>query len=164
MNIRQLTTDDWQAWKALRLEGLADAPEAFSSSYEEEQQWSDERFIQTLKSNIVFGVFIQNKIVGTAAFYSMHTIRTRHKGCLWGMYIQPEHRGKGFAGELLKTIISYAKSHTHQLHLTVATINTPGIHLYQKFGFQIYGTEPNAVKIDTAFYDEYLMVLELKDE
>lgn len=161
MHIRQLTIDDWQAWKYLRLLALADIPEAFGSSYEEELLWSDEQFIQNLKNNIIFGAFVQSKMVGTAAFFKMNLIKTKHKGVIWGMYIQQEYREKGFASELLKVIVAHANSQVAQLQLTVVTTNIAGIHLYQKFGFQIYGTEHRALKINDRFYDEYLMYKEL---
>ncbi len=48
-----------------------------------------------------------------------------------------------------------------QLHLTCVTSNLGAVALYQKHGFKIYGTEPNALKIGDTFFDEYLMTLDL---
>jgi ribosomal protein S18 acetylase RimI-like enzyme len=161
MNVRKLVHDDFQAWKILRLEALQDAPEAFGSSFEEEKAWSDAQFMGIMKDNVIFGAFVENKLIGMAAFYCGCTNKTRHKSNLWGMYVQSAYRKQGCAGKLLDAVISHAKNHAEQLLLTVVTTNESGVHLYRKFGFEIYGTEPHALKIADQYYDEHLMILKL---
>ena len=78
------------------------------------------------------------------------------------MYTRPEYRGQGIASALIQTIISHPKSRVTQLHLTCVTTNLDAVAFYQKHGFKIYGTEPRALKIRDAFFDEHLMMLELK--
>jgi ribosomal protein S18 acetylase RimI-like enzyme len=97
-------------------------------------------------------------------FYSLNSVKTKHRGFIWGMYTQPEYRGQGIASALIQTIINYANSRVTQLHLTCVTGNLGGVALYQKYGFKIYGTEPNALKIGDTFFDEYLMILDLTGE
>ena len=77
------------------------------------------------------------------------------------MYTKPEHRGNGIASTLIESVILYSKTHVIQLHLTCVTTNPGAMKLYQKFGFEVYGTEPRALKIGDAFFDEHLMVLDL---
>jgi len=157
MDIRQLDTHDWEAYKEIRLEALTVAPEAFGYSFEEESRWSDEQFINTFKDNIVFGAFDSGELIGVAGYYTISAIRASHRGVVWGMYVQPKHRGKGLGDQLLSAVIEHASLHVSQLQLMVVTTNLPGIHLYQKYGFIIYGTEPRAMKINDQYYDEYLM-------
>ena len=92
----------------------------------------------------------------------MNSAKTKHRGVIWGMYTRPEYRGQGIASALIQTIISHAKSHVAQLHLTCVTTNLGAVAFYQKHGFKIYGTEPRALKIRDTFFDEHLMMLELK--
>ena len=40
----------------------------------------------------------------------------------------------------------------------VAVGNTPAIRLYQKAGFEIYGTEPRALFVNGRYIDEHMMV------
>lgn len=78
------------------------------------------------------------------------------------MYIRPEHRGQGIVSALSQTIISHAKSHVAQLHLTCVTTNLGAVAFYQKHGFKIYGEEPNFLKMNTQYFHEYMMLLELE--
>jgi ribosomal protein S18 acetylase RimI-like enzyme len=78
---------------------------------------------------------------------------------LWGMYIKPEYRGKNVADNLLKFVILFAKTKVMQLHLTCVASNDRAVKFYQRNGFEIYGTEPRALKIDKQYYDELLMIL-----
>ncbi|MBY0377838.1 MAG: GNAT family N-acetyltransferase, partial [Gammaproteobacteria bacterium] len=48
-----------------------------------------------------------------------------------------------------------------QLHLTPISSNLAALQLYQKLGFEIYGTEPRALRMGDIFFDEHLMVLDL---
>lgn len=92
INIIELTPDYWQSWKGLRLEALKNVPEAFGSSWEEELLWADEQFREGLQRGGIFGGFIQNELVGCVGYYRMSTIKTQHRGVVWGMYVKPSYR------------------------------------------------------------------------
>lgn len=158
INICELTPEYWPSWKSLRLEALRQAPEAFGSSWEEESQWSDEQFQTGLKRGGIFGAFIQNELVGCIGYYRMDTLKTRHRGFVWGMYVKPAHRNQGIASQLLQFTMDLARSQVTQLHLTCVTTNENALRLYYKNGFQIYGTEPKSLKIGEHYFDEALMV------
>jgi len=160
MNIKLLTNEDWSAFKSLRLESLRLHPEAFSSSLKDESLMADETFQASLTKNDIFGAFINGQLIGCVGFFVFSPQKMRHKGAIFAMYIQPSYRKKGIAEMLLKAVIAHASQHVTQLHLTVVTTNQVALNLYQKNGFKIYGTEPNALKIDDQFYAEHLMVLE----
>lgn len=159
--IQQLTKNDWPIYKKIRLEALKNSPESFASSYEEEITWSDIDFQNSLIKSDIFGAFDNNSLVSCAGFYIMHSNKTNHRGVIWGMYTKDEFRGKGIATDLIKTIISHAKSKVIQIHLSCVSSNLTAVELYKKLGFKIYGTEPSALKIKNVYFDEYLMVLSL---
>jgi ribosomal protein S18 acetylase RimI-like enzyme len=161
MKIRMLTQDDWKLWKSFRLEALYNSPESFGSSYEEELNWLDSDFQNSLTTSDIFGVFVDNLLVCCAGFYSLNSAKTKHRGVIWGMYTKAEYRGKGIATALIQNIINHAKSRVIQLHLTCVTSNLGAVTFYQKHGFKIYGTEPRALKIGDTFFDEHLMILDL---
>lgn len=161
MKIRLLTQEDWKIWKELRLDALKNVPASFGSSYTEEVNSPDSVFQDHLNKNAIFGAFADNMLIGSIGFYSLDSLKTKHRGMLWGMYVQSEYRGRGVANSLMEAVISYARPRVMQLHLACATSNLGAVKFYQKHGFNIYGTEPRALKIGEVFFDEYLMVLEL---
>lgn len=164
MKIRQLFDADWHLWKEIRLEALTNSPESFGSSYEEEVFMSDTDFQNGLSKGYVLGAFVDDLLVSCAGFYTLNSLKTKHRGVLWGMYTRLEYRGKGIATALIQTLIQHVRTCVTQLHLTCVVSNFVARAFYQKQGFRIYGTEPKALKINDTFYDEYLMVLDLKEE
>jgi ribosomal protein S18 acetylase RimI-like enzyme len=161
VKITILTQKDWEIWKQFRLDALKNSPENFGSSYEEELNWPDSDFQNELIKSDIFGAFIDDSLVCCAGFYILDSLKTKHRGIIWGMYTKPEYRHQGVASTLIQTIINHSMSRVSQLHLTCVTSNLGAVAFYQKQGFKIYGTEPRALKIGDAFFDEHLMLLEL---
>ncbi|HEO1363237.1 TPA: GNAT family N-acetyltransferase, partial [Legionella pneumophila] len=164
MKIKRVMQEDWELWKSFRLEALKNSPENFGSSYEEEVHMSDADFQNGLSKGFVLGVFVDDLLVSCVGFYTFNSLKTKHRGVLWGMYTRLEYRGKGIATALIQTLIQHARTCVTQLHLTCVVSNFVARAFYQKQGFRIYGTEPKALKINDTFYDEYLMVLDFKEE
>lgn len=162
-SIKQLQEQDWALWKAIRLDALQLHPEAFGSSYEEESLWPSESFKEKLIKSDIFGVFIKDNLVGVAGFFIYDPQKLRHRGMLFTIYVKAEHRNQGIAGQLLATVIHHARSRVIQLLCSVNTGNEKAIKLYQNHGFQIFGTEPRALKIGETFQDLHLMVLRFDD-
>lgn len=162
MKIRCLTSDDWKIWKPFRLAALKNSPQSFASSYEEEVNWSDLAFQEGLNHNTVFAALEEKKLIASAGFYRLDSLKTKHKGIIWGMYTHPDYRGRGVASALIQEIVIHARDlGVIQVHLTPITNNLAAIKLYQKLGFEIYGTEPRALKMGDVFFDEHLMMLDL---
>ena len=158
--IKQLTEDDWQQLRHIRLESLQDSPTNFGSSYDEEIQKSDEEWRSWPNRCDAFGVFLEDILIGSCRFSQEFGAKLSHKGNIYGMYIKPKYRGNGIAKMLIKAVIAHGKKQNcTQIHLTCVATNTAAINVYAKYGFKIYGIEPNAIKVDDKFYDEYLMVL-----
>ena len=58
----------------------------------------------------------------------------------------------------------YSSDIVEQLRLGVVDTNAEAIRLYQKHGFEIYGTEIRALKSQCGYSNEVLMALRLKDD
>lgn len=157
--ISRLQEQDWAIWKEIRLEALKLHPEAFGTSYEEDLLCTDEFFKQNLIKSDIFGAFIQHRLVGIAGFAINIPQKLKHKGMFFTFYVKEEHRGQGIATQLLERIIQHARAQVLQLHCAVNTANHQALKLYQKHGFQIFGTEPRALKVGGVFCDLHLMVL-----
>lgn len=156
--IRRLVADDAAAFRKLRLAGLIEAPTAFGSSYAAEKDSTDEDFAGIIARNYVAGAFVDGHLAGVAAYYTMTGEKRAHRGNVWGVYVDPAHRGRGIGRPLLGNVLEHARTLVLQVHLGVTVGNTAAVKLYEAMGFVSYGVEPRAHRIDGQFYDEYLMV------
>ncbi len=167
MLIRKLTEDDLDSLWALRLRALKDNPEAFGSTYEETLARGDEWMRQRLRAKedetFYLGAFEESSLIGKVAFFREEGIKTRHKGYVISMFVASEGRGLGAGKALLQELIARARQieGLEQLHLAVVTSNQVAYQLYRSLGFEVYGTEPRALKSGEQYWDEYLMVLRL---
>ena len=98
---------------------------------------------------------------GVVGFYVPDGAKQRHKGVLWGMFIQPEARGTGLGPALVARVLEHAKQTVEEVRLTVVSTNVAAIRLYERAGFERYGLERRALKVGGSYHDEVLMALSL---
>ncbi|MFJ5767541.1 GNAT family N-acetyltransferase [Lysinibacillus sp. NPDC093210] len=167
MEIRILNKLDAQLYQEVRLSALQINPEAFGSTYEREVNFSLETVAERLepaKDKFVLGAFNDNGLlVGIVTFMRESSVKTRHKGNVFGMYVAPEGRGRGVGKLLMRELIKRAKScdGLEQINLTVVSNNISAKKLYMSLGFVVYGVERNALKFNRQYFDEELMVLHI---
>jgi RimJ/RimL family protein N-acetyltransferase len=161
LTARRLVASDAGAYRAIRIEGLTLAPEAFGSSLVEEGEQPVEFFVNRLERSFMFGLFDGDALVGTAGFYREPNSKSAHRGHVVAVYLKPAVRGSGGASLLLAALIEEARRHVLQLHLVVTQTNERARRLYERHGFQIYGEDPRGLLVDGVFHDDYLMVLRL---
>src|ERR1700752_1416819 len=104
MHIRPLTPADASQFQALRLAGLKDEPLSFASSYEEEKDLpasTIDRRLAIKPDRGTFGAFESESLVGLVSLGREDMKKLSHKAFIWGMYVQPEFRGKGVARALI---------------------------------------------------------------
>lgn len=163
MNSRFLTAIDAVAYRNLRLEGLQNNPEAFGSSYEEVKDYPIELFASRFVSqgSYTIGVFDDEKLVGVATLVQESKLKLKHKANILGVYVSPGKRGLGIGKRLMVEAINKAKEleGVEQLNLTVVSTNASAKRLYSSLGFEVFGTEKRAMKIDQQYFDEDYMVL-----
>jgi RimJ/RimL family protein N-acetyltransferase len=158
-SVRQLNVADAEAFRALRLQALADSPEAFGGDYAEESQRPLETFTSQLTGSAVFGAFIDGALQGLAGLFWDEGAKRRHIGNLYTVYLAPQARGTGCALPLIEAVLDHARYLGKvQVYLGVGAANKPALRLYQKAGFEIYGTEPRALFVNGRYIDEHLMV------
>jgi RimJ/RimL family protein N-acetyltransferase len=165
VKIRVLTKEDVNRYWPIRLRALKEHPEAFAASYEESVNRTMEQVARRLMASddqFILGAFdTDGQLVGMVGFIRESLRKMRHKAMIWGMYVAPEARGRGIGRLLLQEAINKAKQMDglEQIHLTVVTKNTPARNLYLSMGFQPFGLEKRALKVEDEYLDEEYMVL-----
>ncbi|WP_257997828.1 GNAT family N-acetyltransferase [Salimicrobium jeotgali] len=167
MEIRLLQPDDANMYWDLRLEALRNNPEAFATSYEEAMSKEDpvrevsKRLADA--DSFTFGAIWDEEIVGMMTLVVQDTSKLRHVAHLIGVYVSPVVRNKGVGSQLLQKTIEKAKEegYIEKINLSVVTNNDSAIRLYENAGFETWGVEKNALKMNREYYDEQHMTLKI---
>ena len=158
-SIRQLTADDVEAYRAIRLEALTVSPESYGTSAESFSRRTVESLRTQLAQMAFFGAFnAARELSGIVAYARDDGERETHRGWLLQVYTRPELRGSGASLAMIEAAVAHARTEVIQLHLMVGTHNAPAIRLYQKAGFAIYGTDPRCLQVNGRYIDEHMMV------
>lgn len=167
--LRELTPNDVVEFRRLRLLGLQESPAAFGASFAQDEKIPLEELAKRLNGTVdrwVLGVFSEAYLVGVVGFMRDTGDKLRHKGFLWGMYVDPGFRGKGMARDLLSAALSRtdATPGLRCVRLSVVTSNSKAVCLYKRFGFYKYGEEEDALYVDGVFHSEFHMMRISKNE
>lgn len=167
LEIRPLAAHDAAAFRQLRLQAITDSPSAVWPTYEEEARRTVEETearIQKTDTQVVFGAFIDTKLVGIAGLRREPLEQVRHKAVLWGVFISPDRRREGLARKLFSHVLFFARDEgVLQIQLCVNAENVRARSLYRSLGFTSFGVEPRAMRVGDQFFDEEHMVLRLDD-
>ncbi len=163
-HICRLTPPHAAEYRAFMLRAYADTPEAFTATVAEREPlpldfWTARVSDQPHPTELVFGAFVDNRLVGVAGLRFAQRERTRHKATLFGMSVLRAFRGRGIARMLVEAVLAHARSTpgTCIVQLTASASNAPALRLYASCGFQPFGTEPFAIKVGEAFIAKVYM-------
>jgi RimJ/RimL family protein N-acetyltransferase len=154
LEIRRAGAADWEVVRDLRLRALADAPQAFGSSYEREVAFADivwiDRVGTTTNATLVYES--DGHACGIVTL-----VRDQHEsGVAWlvGMWVAPSVRGTGAADALVAAVLQWAGDHDiGAVRLHVAEGNARAEHLYRRHDFTrtgrtLSGARPGLVEIE----------------
>jgi ribosomal protein S18 acetylase RimI-like enzyme len=135
IELRELTADDWQLWRELRLAALEEAPYAFGSQLADWVDAEEERWRARLEipGSRNFVAVLDGTPVGMAS-----GVRTDENGIveLISMWIAPAGRGHGIGDQLMARVEGWARDTEAQiLQLSVADGNEKAHSLYVRSGF-----------------------------
>ncbi|MGD8189650.1 N-acetyltransferase family protein [Brevibacillus ginsengisoli] len=165
-DIRFLQPEDTEQYLQLRMEGLQVNPESFGTTYEETFQMDD--LVESWKKRLMpssevftMGAFQEDRLISVATFVRESKFKFQHKGTIFGVYTTPTHRGQGVAKKLMQSLLDKISQSEglEQVNLTVNAQNVIAIALYRSLGFEVFGTEKNAMKYEGKYWDENFMKL-----
>lgn len=160
--IRPVTRAEAAAWRALRLEMLRNEPLAFSSSFEDQVGLDLAFFAGRIPEDgvdVLFGVYVDGELSGSAGFSREQGLKVSHKGLMWSVYLKPRLRGRGIGEALAGRVIDHARRHVSVLQCSVTRDNLAARALYRRMGFVEYGVEARALRYQGKDHDEVLLAI-----
>src|SRR5699024_8833737 len=94
--------------------------------------------------------------IGYVGIFSIDPI---HRKAEFGIMIDPQHQGHGYASTATRLAIDYAFAtlNLHKLYLIVDCINEKAIHVYEKLGFTVEGVLKEEYFVNGTFHDVSIM-------
>jgi ribosomal protein S18 acetylase RimI-like enzyme len=164
VTIRPTREDDAGRYRALRLKGLLEHPEAFGADHATSAarpiEFWQERMRQGAADDtgVTYVAEANGELLGMTSLVRNDLAKTRHAANIYGVHTHPDWRGCGIGDALLGACIAHARAlGLRQLRLGVATTNTRATRLYLRHGFRVYGVEAESLFHGGVYYDELLM-------
>jgi ribosomal protein S18 acetylase RimI-like enzyme len=135
IEVQRLSPDDWKIWRDLRLQALAEAPFAFSSTLADWQGRGDQESRWRARlSTVPFNIagYLDRREAGMVSATAPEDEITE----LISMWVAPAARGRGMGYALIAAVIQWAaEQRARRVMLRVFERNGPAINLYRRHGF-----------------------------
>lgn len=134
IEVVELGPDDWRRWRGVRLRSLATDPAAFSSTFERQRTFPEEAWRRRLTGGPRVVAERDGVDVGLAG---AHLADGPDQPQLYGMWVDPDHRGAGIGAALVEAVVERlaAAGHDH-VRLWVESGNDGARRLYTRRGFR----------------------------
>lgn len=142
VSIRRFRKDEWPLYRALRLKALADAPDAFGSTYARERSRSDAAWAERLDCDpdADLALVAEAHGEGIGLVWGHIDPAARATVYIYQMWVAPGHRGRGVGAALLDRVIDWARERrARRVVLGVTRGHSPARRLYERAGFRPVG-------------------------
>lgn len=168
----RLTPDDAERYARLRRRMLNLAPWAFDASPDDEEALDPARIVAMLAdgSSATFAIEAPGppsvdgpELAAAAGITRAKAAKFAHRERLWGVFVDPAHRGQGLGRAVTAAAIEAARgwAGVEFIDLGVSENAPEALALYESLGFRAWGREPQATEHDGRRYDEIHMTLRL---
>jgi len=138
--VRRAVSGDESTVRALRLEAMAGAPEAFGSTYERELARTPGDWRQWLATGATFIAMDEGRAAGLVA--GLHDPADPGVVHLMSMWVDPALRGSGAAEALVASLLAWAETEgARQMRLAVIQTNDRARRFYERLGFRGNGRQ-----------------------
>ena len=137
ISLRRFIIDDWQLFKAIRLEALKMEPHFFGSNYARETAFVDGEWQLRLSNphSGFWGLYDGEECIGLTGIISNNSELTEAR--LIASYIRKQYRGLGLSALYYKERIRWAKEYGYKtLYVAHRKSNLASKAANQKFGFE----------------------------
>ncbi len=138
--VRETGMADWRAWRDIRLQALRDAPDAFASTFAEQNILGEDHWRQRVAGGGLFLAWIPEvsaaEPAGMAGGYQAAPGTVE----LISMFVRPQARGRSVGEALIDAVIGWAlERDATSVHLWVTETNKHARLLYERCGFSVTG-------------------------
>ncbi|MDI3337052.1 GNAT family N-acetyltransferase [Defluviimonas aestuarii] len=141
MMIRRVGPAEAEAWRAIRLEALGKAPEAFSARLADWQDRPLDDFGAQLDANPTFLAFEGDVPVGCISW--VREADDPSRGWIGGVFVADRMRGKGVGQALIAAAVAEAQTTgITEMWLEVRAGNVAALKAYEQAGFAVV-TDPD---------------------
>ena len=159
LRVRPGRARDTVALRAIRLEALADSPEAFGDSFERCVAWGEGEWTRRADEWNFYLAERDGRVVGMARG-EVHDERPDTRW-LFAMYVSPSARGTDVARRLVDTVGAWTLAEgVHALHLYVSSSMARAKRFYEKSGFLATGESVSGPEEDPRVFEEMRRPLE----
>lgn len=144
---------------------LADSPWAFLASPEQDRGCDVEKVRASLARTDAAIVAVKaegsEELVAAAGVVREEAMKRRHIAMIWGVYVKSRARGSGLGRAVVTAAMETAMGWEGiaSIHLAVNANAPAAKKLYESLGFQEWGFEPDAVRINGVSYGEHHMAI-----
>ena len=139
IEIGRLAAEEGLRLRTIRLRSLADAPDAFGSTYGKAATRPPDSWAAQLRELPTFVAIVDGEDVGIVR--GARDDSRPDTAWLISMWVAPEVRGQGVGEALIDAVVEWARaSGARRLLLDVGDHNQPAIALYARMGFEPNGT------------------------
>lgn len=135
---KTLSIDEWPEWRTLRLEALADAPEAFGSGLSDWIDATDDRWRSRVRD-------VPLNVVAIDASEPVGQVSAMNDGLpaaveLISMWVASKARGAGVGDALIDAVVSWAEDQgASSIELSVKASNLTARRMYERNHFRVDG-------------------------
>ncbi|MGE5574112.1 MAG: GNAT family N-acetyltransferase [Bacteroidota bacterium] len=162
-HVRSLPPNGWRLWRSLRLQALADSPDAFGSTLEDAIQLADcgwEELVSSSSSaeRVLLVAEREGRPVGIARVQFLDDRRSQAD--LFSVWVMPSERRLGVGRALVDSTIEWARSKgASEIVLSVSERSNEAKRLYLSSGFVGTGSRER-LRPGSSIYED-AMVLKL---
>ena len=162
----RLQPSDAARYVRLRRRMLEDSPWAFAADPADDSASDETRVAENLArdENAILAIEEGSELVGAVGVARHRRNKFAHRAVVWGVFVDPAHRGRGLGAILLARAIELARGWPgiEYVDLSVSDGSPEARVLYERLGFVVWGREPEATQVAGRRYDEHHMTLRLR--